>query len=49
MYTLSPENITASLGQKVALKSNNKNTLSIVLLSNVPKAYRAKMVEIKKK
>ncbi len=47
MYNLSPEQISASLGQKTAHNNTSKDgNIAIVLLEDVPAALRDKMVKI---
>jgi len=48
MYNLTPDKITAVLGDKSAYNNNlPEGTISIVLLENVPQELRGKMVRIK--
>jgi len=47
MYNLSPEQITASLGEKSAYNNDFSNgSISIVLIENVPRQLRDKMIRI---
>lgn len=47
MYNLSPEQITASLGQKAAHNNTSKDgNIAIVLIEDVPASLRDKMVKI---
>lgn len=44
MYTLSPEQVSASLGEKIAHNNNGKDgSVSIVLLQDIPLSMRDKM------
>ena len=48
MYNLSPEQVTASLGEKSAYNNDfSDGAISVVLLENVPQQLRDKMVRIK--
>lgn len=47
MYNLTPEQITAAMGEKSAYNNFPDGTISIVLLENVPQELRDKMVKIK--
>jgi hypothetical protein len=48
MYNLSPEQITASLGEKISYNNNfSDGAISIVLLEDVPQQLRDKMIRIK--
>jgi hypothetical protein len=48
MYNLSPEQITASMGEKISYNNNfSDGAISIVLLEDVPQQLRDKMIRIK--
>lgn len=48
MYTLSPEQVTASLGKQASFHNNfSDGAISIVLLENVPRELRGKMIKIR--
>ena len=48
MYNLSPEQITASMGEKTSYNNNfSEGAISIVLLEDVPQQLRDKMIRIK--
>lgn len=46
MYTLSPEQIASTLGEKVAQNNSDSGEISIVLLQDVPESLRSKMKKI---
>jgi len=48
MYTLTPEQVSATLGEKVAHNNNaTDGSISIVLLQDVPVSLRHKMKKVK--
>lgn len=47
MYTLSPEQVSATMGQKLTHNNHAKDgSISIVLLEDVPSSLRSKMVKV---
>lgn len=48
VYNLSPEQITASMGEKTSYNNNfSEGAISIVLLEDVPQQLKDKMIRIK--